>query len=74
MYPLLALVAYISGSGYLLSAIREGNKLIDYVFMYPFWLGVIFTLQVGVLFLSLEIIRFLGSLIFKPEIIRLAHA
>ena len=74
MYPLLALVAYISGSGYLLSAIREGNWLIDYFFMYPFWLWVIFTLQVGVLFFSLEIIRLLGSLVFKPEIIRLAHA
>ncbi|HWP91931.1 MAG TPA: metallophosphoesterase [Thermodesulfobacteriota bacterium] len=74
IYPLIALATYFSGSEHFSSAIREGNKFIDYVFMYPFWLGVIFVLQAGVLFLSLEIIRFLGSLIFKPEIIRLAHA
>jgi predicted MPP superfamily phosphohydrolase len=74
IYPLIALATYFSGSEHFSSAIREGNKFIDYVFMYPFWLGVILTLQVGVLFLSLEIIRFLSSLIFKPEIIRLAHA
>jgi len=74
IYPLIALATYFSGSEHFSSAIREGNKLIDYFFMYPFWLGVILILQVGVLFLFLEIIRFLGSLVFKPEIIRLTHA
>ncbi|MBI2485608.1 MAG: metallophosphoesterase [Deltaproteobacteria bacterium] len=74
IYPLLALLGSISGSQKLISTIREGDKVVDYFFMYPFWFGLVLILQLGVLFFCLEIIRFFISLMFKSESIRWVHA
>jgi predicted MPP superfamily phosphohydrolase len=74
IYPLLALLGSISGSQKLISAIREGDKTIDYLFMYPFWIGLVFILQLSVLFFCADIIRFFASLMYKSEIIRWVHA
>ncbi|MER3447856.1 MAG: hypothetical protein C4291_13960 [Candidatus Dadabacteria bacterium] len=55
---------------------QGGNKVIDYLFMYPFWFGLVFISQLGILLFGLEIVRFLVSLVYKSHIAQLnmAHA
>jgi predicted MPP superfamily phosphohydrolase len=72
--PLLALFGAVSGSQKIISAIREGDKTIDYLFMYPFWTGLVLVLQLAVLFFLADIIRFFSSLISESEVIRRVHA
>lgn len=73
IYPLLALFGTVSGSQKIISAIREGDKTVDYLFMYPFWFGLVLVLQLAVLFFLADIARFFFSLIFKSEVIRWVH-
>jgi hypothetical protein len=76
IYPFLGFVGYLFGVQKIISALREGNKVIDYFFMYPFWFGLVFILQLGILFFYLEIVRFLFSLLFRSDIaqLRTVHA
>jgi hypothetical protein len=51
-------------------AVQGGSKVIDYLFIYSFWFGLIFISQLGILLFGLEIVRFLISLVYKPNIVQ----
>jgi predicted MPP superfamily phosphohydrolase len=68
VYPLLALYGGLTGSQKIISVIRGGNKIIDYLFMYPFWFGLVFVFQLAILFIFLDVVKFSFSLIYTSQI------
>ncbi|MGE5446566.1 MAG: metallophosphoesterase [Ignavibacteriales bacterium] len=76
IYPILGLVGNLFNVQGIIYAMRDGNKVIDYFFMYPFWFGLVFVSQLGILLFGLEMARFLVSLVYKSHFIQLkmAHA
>lgn len=49
---------------------QGGSKVIDYLFIYSFWFGLVFISQLGILLFGLEIVRFLISLVYKANIVQ----
>lgn len=57
LYPLIGIIGSALGIETLISAIRDGNTALDYAFMFPFWLGLVFAVQTGVVFIILDVLR-----------------
>jgi predicted MPP superfamily phosphohydrolase len=74
IYPILGLIASLFNAQRIIFAMQDGNKVIDYFFMYPFWFGLVFVSQLGILLFGLEIVRFLTSLVYKSHFIQLKMA
>src|ERR1044072_8226279 len=51
LYPLLMVGGYIFGFDQLPQAFQKADLTRDVLFTYPFWIGVIFAIQAGLLFL-----------------------
>ncbi len=62
-YPIIGLLGYFLGLQSLLSSFRFGNKIFDALFTYPFWFGLVFTVQTFFPVLAIDIIKFILSLI-----------
>jgi predicted MPP superfamily phosphohydrolase len=71
IYPILGLIASLFNVKRIISDMQDGNKVIDYFFMYPFWFGLVFVSQLGILLFGLEVVRFLISLVYKSHIVQL---
>ncbi len=44
-YPIIGLIAYLSGFHSIISAFRFGSRIFDTFFTYPFWFGLVFAIQ-----------------------------
>ncbi len=74
IYPIIGLAGSLFNVKSIIYAMQGGNKVIDYFFMYPFWFGLVFVSQLGILLFGLEILRFLISLVYKSHFIQLKMA
>ncbi len=62
-YPIIGFVGYSFGAQGIISQFRFGSKIFDALFTYPFWFGLVFAVQTFILFLALDIAKFILSFV-----------
>lgn len=62
-YPIIGLVGYLFGVQGIISQFRFGGKIFDALFTYPFWFGLVFAVQTFLLFLAVDITKFILSFV-----------
>ncbi|MGA9769068.1 MAG: metallophosphoesterase [Blastocatellia bacterium] len=70
LYPLLMIGSYLFGFDQVPQAFQRADLTRDALFTYPFWIGVIFSIQAGLLFLIMDAIRLLLFPLYKKHKVR----
>ncbi|HST23871.1 MAG TPA: metallophosphoesterase [Blastocatellia bacterium] len=67
LYPLLMVGGYYFGFEQVPQAFQRADLIRDALFTYPFWIGVIFAIQVSLLFLIMDVVRLLLFPLYKKH-------
>lgn len=70
LYPLLMAGSYFFGFDQVSQAFQRSDLIRDALFTYPFWIGVIFAIQVALLFLIMDAVRLLLFPLYKKHKVR----
>jgi predicted MPP superfamily phosphohydrolase len=62
LYPAVAIGGYALDSAFWRTALRGGHPVADLLLTYPFWIGLLVTLQLCVIFLLLDMVRLVARL------------
>ncbi|MCS6818263.1 MAG: metallophosphoesterase [Blastocatellia bacterium] len=74
LYPVVAIGSYALDASFWRTAFRGGHPIVDAFLTYPFWIGLLVTLQLFLLFLFLDLARVISRLWrknFEAWIVRL---
>lgn len=69
LYPVTALMAYLTGSDWWRLALRGGHRLLDIGLVYPFWVGLVVVAQLIPLLLLIELGRLVLSVMKKNPVL-----
>jgi predicted MPP superfamily phosphohydrolase len=74
-YPLVMVGSYFLGMGHVSRALQQSSSaLLDAVIVYPFWIGIVFAVQVALLLLLIDLTRLVLFPIYKKRKARWARA
>lgn len=74
LYPALLFISYFFELRNLSTALQASNTLIDALLTYPFWIGIIITMQLAILLTAAGIIRLLLHPVYKGRQVTLSKA
>jgi predicted MPP superfamily phosphohydrolase len=67
LHPLLMFGSYFLGLSNVSQALQRSSLFVDALITYPFWAGVVFSIQVALLFLVMDAVRILLFPIYKKN-------
>lgn len=67
LYPLTLAASYYFGFGSLFRAVQRPSALLDIFLIYPFWLGLILSVQIAFFFLVIDIAGFFISTLYRKR-------
>jgi predicted MPP superfamily phosphohydrolase len=73
-YPLVMIASYFLGFGNIARALQSSSALLDALIVYPFWIGIVFAVQVALLLLLIDLTRLVLFPIYKKRKARWAQA